>query len=440
MIVNYGPASRIADNEILLRLKEIENDALKQDTSISEISQTVNDITTRVEHTEEVYGNTETKYSELKQTVDGFTFVDETDGITKIKGSCIETGSINLTDSITFSQIGGTVSYNQLDDDTLATIEGAADSAYEANKNASLARTSAIEALSIAETAEEKAAANEDLLDSFMISGTTYIDGSRIYTGTLYSDAIHLGGELTVYTTTTGTTSCGYLGGNPSLNDGTAGVHFLSKNKQNECAVTNNGVSMRYGGTTNQASLTSNEFSINIGSSAYSFQASQFYTPLIVSNSSGLYPREDGTSSGGYYLGLNANRWRNVYSYDMNAENNIQSKNGICTTSDERLKNSIEDLPEKYIDLFDSITPRRYKMNEGTSGRYHVGFVAQEVEEAMNVAGINSQEFGGFVIDRYENEEGNEQEKYMLRYDEFIGILFAKIKQLESRIEELEAR
>jgi len=71
-------------------------------------------------------------------------------------------------------------------------------------------------------------------------------------------------------------------------------------------------------------------------------------------------------------------------------------------------------------------------MNEGSSGRYHVGYIAQEVEEAMIAAGIDSLEFGGFVKDKDEN--GNDM--YMLRYDEFDAIRDAKIKQLESQLVE----
>ena len=80
------------------------------------------------------------------------------------------------------------------------------------------------------------------------------------------------------------------------------------------------------------------------------------------------------------------------------------------------------------------LIPSRYKINSGTSGRYHVGFIAQEVEEAMNSAGIDAQEFGGFVKDKA--EDGSDI--YMLRYEEFIGILTAKIKQLEARLSALE--
>jgi hypothetical protein len=44
--------------------------------------------------------------------------------------------------------------------------------------------------------------------------------------------------------------------------------------------------------------------------------------------------------------------------------------------SDIRLKNSIEHLSEKYELFFNAMQPVRYKYNDGTSNRFHTGFVA----------------------------------------------------------------
>ena len=49
----------------------------------------------------------------------------------------------------------------------------------------------------------------------------------------------------------------------------------------------------------------------------------------------------------------------------------------------------------------------------------------------MADAKIGSLEFGGWVKDI--DEDGNDI--YMLRYSEFIAVLWAKIRQLESRLE-----
>ena len=118
--------------------------------------------------------------------------------------------------------------------------------------------------------------------------------------------------------------------------------------------------------------------------------------------------------------------WENLFLYGE-----------VSDLSDQNYKNSIEDLPSAYLDLFDALTPCRYKMNNGTSGRYHVGFIAQEVEAAIGAAGLDTQQFAGFV--RAKDEESGTEICY-LRYNEFVGILTAKIKQLESRLAELEGK
>ena len=102
-------------------------------------------------------------------------------------------------------------------------------------------------------------------------------------------------------------------------------------------------------------------------------------------------------------------------------------------TSDRNAKNSIESLPDAYEAFFDNLEPVRFKYNEGVSGRYHVGYIAQDVETALGKAGLSSMDFAGFVDVGFSGELG-------LTYDEFIAVLHKKIKRLESRIAELENR
>ena len=123
---------------------------------------------------------------------------------------------------------------------------------------------------------------------------------------------------------------------------------------------------------------------------------------------------------------------------------NLGSRNFVwdaiyCSTnelngSDRNIKNSIEALPEKYVRMFELVEPKRYKLNNGTSGRYHAGFIAQDVEAAMQKCGITSQEFAGWAAAK--REDGNET--YFLRYSEFIPILWAKVREQEERLKRLE--
>jgi hypothetical protein len=160
-------------------------------------------------------------------------------------------------------------------------------------------------------------------------------------------------------------------------------------------------------------------------------------------------------TSGNLYLSGNNGRSALNFDYDFidcrgdfapNADNryNLGAPNFVwstiyCSTnelngSDRNIKNSIEALPEKYVRMFDLVEPKRYKLNNGTSGRFHAGFIAQEVEAAMQKCGITSQEFAGWAAAK--RKDGSET--YFLRYSEFIPVLWAKVREQEERLKRLE--
>nr|DAH16053.1 MAG TPA: endosialidase chaperone [Caudoviricetes sp.] len=160
-------------------------------------------------------------------------------------------------------------------------------------------------------------------------------------------------------------------------------------------------------------------------------------------------------TSGNLYLSGNNGRSALNFDYDFidcrgdfapNADNryNLGAPNFVwsaiyCSTnelngSDRNIKNSIEALPEKYVRMFELVEPKRYKLNNGTSGRYHTGFIAQEVEAAMQKCGITSQEFAGWAAAK--RKDGSET--YFLRYSEFIPVLWAKVREQEERLKRLE--
>jgi hypothetical protein len=128
-----------------------------------------------------------------------------------------------------------------------------------------------------------------------------------------------------------------------------------------------------------------------------------------------IKPNDDGNT----YCGTSSQKWAAVY-----------ASTGTIQTSDCNKKHDIETLPEKYLDFLKDLPPYRFKMNENTSDRYHVGYIAQEVETLMEKHGIDSQEFGGFV--KGKDEDGNDI--YMLRYEEFIAIHTAAIQDIYKRL------
>lgn len=107
------------------------------------------------------------KYTEVKTTLDGLTVTDQS-GTTRIKGSSIETESI-AANSISADKLNltGQIAFSDLDAATQSSI-------YNANSNAS----SAINAVS-----------------AWQYPGSTYIDGSKIMTGTVMATKL-LGGTV----------------------------------------------------------------------------------------------------------------------------------------------------------------------------------------------------------------------------------------------------
>lgn len=106
-------------------------------------------------------------------------------------------------------------------------------------------------------------------------------------------------------------------------------------------------------------------------------------------------------------------------------------KTGAVVTSDQREKNSVEVLPEAYTAMLDKLTPMRFRYN-GRGDRYHVGFIAQDVEQAMLEAGLDRDAFGGFV------DLNGDGSHLGLAYDEFIALLLEKTRRLEARLKVLE--
>ena len=115
----------------------------------------------------------------------------------------------------------------------------------------------------------------------------------------------------------------------------------------------------------------------------------------------------------------------------------VYSNGSLIATSDKRVKKDISSFDKRYENFFMSLSPSIYKFINGTSDRYHSGFISQEIEEAFVVNGLTTKDFAGFI--RYNDPETNE-EKYALRYEEFIALNTYMIQKLYKRIDELEKK
>lgn len=107
------------------------------------------------------------------------------------------------------------------------------------------------------------------------------------------------------------------------------------------------------------------------------------------------------------------------------------------STSDIKVKNTIEELDERYSVLFSNLQPRSFKYNEGKSGRTHTGFVVQEVLEAMKKANISDDEYGLCCAF---GDKDDPETIWGLRYEEIIALCVKEIQRLNKRVEELEGK
>jgi hypothetical protein len=113
----------------------------------------------------------------------------------------------------------------------------------------------------------------------------------------------------------------------------------------------------------------------------------------------------------------------------------------VAITSDVNKKHDIQYLSEEYDTFFDNLIPRLFKYNDGTSDRFHAGFIAQEVETGIYNSSLTTQDFAGFVrAESYNESENISETSCFLRYEEFIALNTWQIQKLKQRIGELESK
>lgn len=122
-------------------------------------------------------------------------------------------------------------------------------------------------------------------------------------------------------------------------------------------------------------------------------------------------------------------------------ESGVFASEEITIGSDRRIKNSISYDMDKYTDFFMQLKPSCYRLNKGTSGRLHIGFIAQDVERAIHASRITTKDFAGLVQSSGTNDVHDEfDDQYYLRYTDFIALNTHMIQRLTRRIEELESK
>ena len=136
-------------------------------------------------------------------------------------------------------------------------------------------------------------------------------------------------------------------------------------------------------------------------------------------------------------LGAIDNPWNNLYSTNIFIEHGYigtsYSTTGTVITSDIKKKNTIRDIDEKYSALFYRLRPVTFILNDGASGRIHIGLVAQQLKEAADSLGIDTQELAAYC----KWNDTNGEETCGIRYEEFISLCIYEIQKIKKEIKEL---
>lgn len=113
----------------------------------------------------------------------------------------------------------------------------------------------------------------------------------------------------------------------------------------------------------------------------------------------------------------------------------------VIYSSDKNVKNSIDYDLSRYRQFLLDLKPCRFKYNEGQSGRYHIGMIAQDMEQSLADNGIAASEFSGWCKMPMRNENHNiTGYTYGIRYDSLIPLNTLMIQELVKRVEALEKR
>ncbi len=119
----------------------------------------------------------------------------------------------------------------------------------------------------------------------------------------------------------------------------------------------------------------------------------------------------------------------------------IHADIAIDVGSDERIKNSISyDVAGRYGAFYRALKPARYRMNSSRSERFHTGFIAQQLRDALIGSGLASQDLAALVQQDYDPaaEDGGGGQ-YSIRYGELVALNTAMVQQLLARVDALEA-
>ena len=112
----------------------------------------------------------------------------------------------------------------------------------------------------------------------------------------------------------------------------------------------------------------------------------------------------------------------------------IYATNGTIQTSDRNEKQDIQELSdaEQKVAIRCKGLIRRYKFNsaveeKGDDARYHFGIIAQDLKDAFEAEGLDAGAYGMFISETWTNDEGQEQTRLGVRYNELLAFIIATL-------------
>ena len=135
-------------------------------------------------------------------------------------------------------------------------------------------------------------------------------------------------------------------------------------------------------------------------------------------------------------LGQANRRWGTVY-----------AGTGTINTSDERLKDNIESIPDAVLDAWGQVNWQEFQFKDavakkGDAARLHTGLIAQRIQAVFESAGLDASRYGLFCYDEWHDDD--EGDRYSLRYEEALAMESAyqrrRADRLEARLAAIEER
>lgn len=375
-VVELSTSFSVELGKITGKIQDLNGNFSKMEQTISGISATVTDVQKGLSQT-------------VRLSADGVTITNAKGSKLTIDGGQIKASTLNLTGCLTF---------NDFDASAKQQLDGI-------SQDAALA-------MAKAESASESASNAVGTLQGWTYGGTTYIDGSKIYTGTLTASKLQ-GGSIGILSSS-GSVSATMT---PAFEDSGIYNSLLISSGWTRITATNGPLELYttnlYQGVTYSAGLSFWPNSDRWNQSIY-----------VSGNLFPMYWNESGTANQ-YNLGGSgstlARRWNNIY---------LQNSPNVL--SDLRLKENVSYGLDRYDAFFDELRPISYTMQGKTDGPRRTGLGAQEVEAALKAAELTAADFAGLTVP--EDSDGY----YSLHYEEFIALCIDQVQRLKKRVAQLE--